>query len=137
MPPFTSLLQSASIQAKSFIPINNSPNHYLLRLKLLTQIFSLVPLEITLSSILKGARLIKISKAFKLQQPLPLMRFALQQYYKGFFLDPQAPSIPLFTAFSGAAFSTLYTQKMLKLRLNLYNILAIQYTSYSFYRGAA
>jgi hypothetical protein len=45
--------------------------------------------------------------------------------------------MPLFTVFSGVAFSALYTQKTLKLRLNFYSILAVQYTGYSFYRGVA
>ena len=99
--------------------------------------YSLAPLKITSPSILNGVRLIKISRAFKLQQLLPLTQFALQQYYKGFFLDSQAPSTPLFTIFSGTAFSTLYIQKTLKLRLNFYNILAAQYTGYSFRRGVA
>ena len=54
-----------------------------------------------------------------------------------FFLNPQAPSTPLFTIFSGVAFSALYTRKMLKLRLNFYSIPATQYTGYSFRKGAA
>jgi len=54
-----------------------------------------------------------------------------------FLLDPQAPSAPLFTASSGAAFSASYARKMLKSRLNLYSIPAAQYTGHSFRRGAA
>ena len=54
-----------------------------------------------------------------------------------FLLDPQAPSAPLFTAFSGAAFSALYVRKMLKSRLNLHSIPAAQYTGHSFCRGTA
>jgi len=47
------------------------------------------------------------------------------------------PSLKEFTASSGLVFSTLYIQKILKLRLNLYSIPAAQYIGYSFYRGVA